>query len=161
MKETEIVGTNYEQTLVIIRGLPGSGKSTLATKLNKDRQYIHVESDMWWHRNEERKYDFARDNLQYAHRWCRQTVESFLAVGKDVIVSNTNLTFKEAKDYVHFAKLLDINIRVYTMDRGINYGSIHDVPGEVLVAMYDRMEDHVKFMEKVREYQPARTEEVY
>ena len=160
MKESTLTGINYEQSLVIIRGLPGSGKSPLARKLNLHRQYIHVEADMWWHRNEARTYDFNRELLPHAHRWSKQTVESFLAVGHDVIVSNTNLTFKEAQDYVHFAKLLYLNIVVYTMDLDVNYGSVHGVPEDVLKAMRGRMESHETFMEKVRAYQPARTEEV-
>ena len=153
MKHSVVNGI-FTQSLIIIRGLPGSGKSTLAASLNKQRDYIHIEADMWWHRNAECEYKFDFEQLSYAHRWAQQSVEAFLADGNNVMVSNTNLLFKEAKPYVHFAKLIGATIEVYTMDKDINYGNIHTVPEEVMNRMYNKMVDHDIFMEQVIAYRP-------
>jgi predicted kinase len=155
MKHSELTGCNYEQSLIIIRGLPGSGKSTLASKLLQQKPgAIHIETDMWWYRNADKEYRFNMELLNQAHRWAQQTAEAFMSADKEVIVSNTNLTFKEAKPYIHFASLLGINIQVYTTDRDVNYGNIHGVPKEVMERMYHKMESHETFMDKVYGYRP-------
>lgn len=155
MKEGVIVGNPDCGELVIMRGLPGSGKSTFARNLT---DIIVIEADMWWYRNPQRDYQFDMTLLSRAHRWARQTVEAFLANGQGVAIANTNLTFSEAKDYVGFAKALGCPITVYTMDRDVNYGSLHNVPKEVMERMYKKMESHETFMEKARAYQPDGTE---
>lgn len=141
--------------LIIVRGLPGSGKSTFARNLT---DIMVVEADMWWYRNPKLEYQFDMELLRRAHRWSLQTAEAFLANGQGVAVANTNLTFKEAKDYIGFAKAIGVPITVYTMDREVNHGSIHNVPSDVMKRMYDRMETHEIFMEKVSAYQPEGTE---
>ena len=153
MKHSYVSGFNYyDQTLVIIRGLPGSGKSTLANKLNEQNDYVHIETDMWWYRNANKEYKFDFEKLNHAHRWAQQTVEAFLASERSVIISNTNLTFKDIQPYVHFAHLIGASIDVYSMDRDVNYGSIHGVPKEVMERMYNKMEDHDIIVEKIRAY---------
>jgi predicted kinase len=143
-----------KNTLVIVRGLPGSGKSTLARDFKADESLL-IEADMYWYRNPERTYNFEMEHLSRAHRWCLQTAEAFLVQDRDVVVANTNLTFADAKPYVDFAKRLGTtNIVVYSTLKEVNYGSIHNVPAEVMERMYNKMESHDSFMEKLRAYQP-------
>lgn len=150
METSYILGT-IDTDLVIVRGLPGSGKSTYA-KTFEDT--IIIEADMWWYRNKNLEYQFDIEKLHEAHRWALQTVEALLASGQDVAIVNTNLAFKEAKGYIKFAKSIGCNIRVHTTNKEVNYGSIHGVPSEVMNRMYNKMEDHSTFVEKIREYQP-------
>lgn len=145
--------------LILIRGIPGSGKSTLAKDLARANRCIHIEADMYWYRNADRSYNFEFENLSRAHRWCLQTAEAFLAQDETVIVSNTNLSYQDAKPYIRFAKLLNKDIAVFSMlDNG--YGSIHGVPEDVMAKMRARYEPHEEFMEKVIAYRPTGTEEV-
>lgn len=147
--------------LALVRGLPGSGKSTLAKRLyGNNHNTIILETDMYWYRNAERKYEFDFEFLYRAHRWCLASAEVFLVQDKNVVVSNTNLAFRDAKYYVDFAKRLGAGIFVHTMNKDINHGSIHGLTPERMQEMYNKMEDHEVFMEKVRAYQPKRSEEV-
>lgn len=151
--KTGIICGDFDGELIIVRGLPGSGKSTFAKTL---MDTVVIESDMWWYRNPELEYQFDMELLNRAHRWCLQTAEAFLARGDCVAVANTNLTFKDAKGYIAFAKALNCPITVYSMDS--HYGSIHNVPDEVMERMRNRMESHETFMEKAIAYQPDGTE---
>jgi predicted kinase len=142
--------------LAIIRGLPGSGKSTIAKRLyGHNHQTVILETDMYWYRNADRKYEFEFEHLNRAHRWCLQTAEAFLAQDRNVVIANTNLTFSEVKHYVDFAKRLGAHIFVHTLSKDINHGSIHGVPPEVMERMYNKIEEHELFMEKVRAHQPG------
>jgi predicted kinase len=154
MKYSVIPGSG-DAELIVVRGLPGSGKSSFAKTLTDT---LVIESDMWWYRNPQLEYQFDFDLLSRAHRWALQSAEAFLADGRCVAVANTNLTFREAKGYVAFAKAIGCPISVYTMDKGVNYGSIHGVPKEVMVRMHNKMESHEVFMEKAIAYQPDGTE---
>lgn len=139
------------RTLIIIRGLPGAGKSTLASVLMNDtKRYVHLETDMYWYRNPNREYNFVFEELNRAHRWCLQTAEAFMANGLNIIQSNTNLVYSEVKNYVEFAKACEMHIMVYTLNKDKNFGSIHNVPKEVMDRMYNKMESHETFMEKLR-----------
>jgi len=146
-----ISGNTNSQSLILIRGLPGSGKTTLAKQLIfNGKGAIHLETDMYWYRNPGRTYNFVFEELSRAHRWCLQTAEAFMANGLSVIQSNTNLVYSEVKNYVEFAKDMGMHIIVYSKDKDTNYGSIHNVPKEVMERMYNKMESHDVFMEKLR-----------
>lgn len=118
--------------LYIVRGLPGSGKSTFAKTLG----CFHVEADMFFIKN--RKYTFNKDFVGQAHDWCFRTVEEALAMGLDVVVSNTFTTRREVERYVVMATKYGRHT-IYRMME--DYGNTHDVPQEALDRMKNRIVD--------------------
>ena len=135
--------------LIIVRGLPGSGKSTLAKNMS---DYYHVETDQFW-RNEEGEYKFDVTRLKEAHAWCQDKVRKCLKSLNDssgllyhfdgVVVSNTFTQRWEMEPYFQIARDLNIEPQIITCQG--NFGSIHDVPQEVLDKMKKRFEHDVAF----------------
>ena len=128
--------------LVLVRGLPGSGKSTYAeeiTRVRPDDRYVWLEADMYFvdHKG---NYNWHKNGIMHAHTWCQDTARIFLNNGKNVVVSNTFTTLKEMQPYIDHANLLGIDIDVYRMTG--DYGSVHDVPDEVIKKMSDRFENN-------------------
>lgn len=132
---------NVKPDLILVRGLPGSGKSTLAKKLTG---YHHVESDMFWGPS----YNFDKDRLRDAHKWCLDVTRNILATGYNAVVSNTFTTESELEPYFLLAKELGINLTVVSCHG--KYGSIHGVPDDVLDTMRKRFQtDLTSLYEKV------------
>lgn len=115
--------------LILIRGLPGSGKSTMAKRLT---DYVHVESDMFWGP----KYKFNIRYIEYAYQWCLTETLRHLILGHKVVVADTFTTIKEMAPY--FA--LGVPVEVITATG--EYGTIHNVPEEVIQQMKDRWEEY-------------------
>jgi len=116
--------------LYIFRGLPGSGKTTAA----KSTGMFHVEQDMFHvHKG---VYSFDGQLVRRGHAWCRQVVEDALKHGLDVVVSNTFTTLWEMQAYLD----MEADTHVYKFTG--NYGSVHNVPQEVINKMKQRWEDY-------------------
>ena len=140
-------GDAKDGCLLLVRGLPGSGKSTWARNLLKHIPGgIHLEADMYFETDE--AYHWEGDKLAAAHRWCLNSAKIFLAQGKIVLVSNCNLKFSEADDYIRHCKRIGKPVDVTTLED--YYGSVHNVPEERMRRLRQRMEDHDTFMEKVK-----------
>jgi len=120
--------------LILIRGLPGSGKSTMAKLYTDD--YIHLEADMYFIQDDG-SYGFNQALLSNAHSWCQETTKILLQNGRNVVVSNTFTTLKEMQFYLG---LKVDNLFVFRMTT--HYGSIHNVPNEVIGRMKARFEDY-------------------
>lgn len=89
-----------EQILYILVGTPGSGKSTyVKNNLNNVRAY---EADMYFMRTG--TYQFDRNNLGHAHKWCQTQVMKELNRGNSCVVANTNLTPFELKPYFNMVR---------------------------------------------------------
>jgi predicted kinase len=123
--------------LIIIRGLPGSGKTTLASVIATDNNFEHYEADMFFI-DVNGKYKFDRSNIRQAHEWCQTSTKHALAEGKSVIVSNTFTTVKELKPYFQMAKTVGITPTVYICQN--DWGSIHGVPEDTMIAMKSRFQ---------------------
>jgi predicted kinase len=123
--------------MIIIRGLPGSGKSTLAESLafqNPDTEI--VEADMFFMHNGE--YLFDKNKLRDAHEWCQERARAILNDWRIPIVANTFTTGKELKPYFQMCKDYSVIPTVYTCHS--DWGSIHNVPAETMLAMRQRFQ---------------------
>lgn len=138
-------------SLTILRGLPGSGKSTLAKKLlTKDG--VHFEADQYFVDKDGR---YVYDGLQIgeAHQWCQNETDNALSYKQDVIVSNTFTTVKELRPYFVLAQSYGIVPNVILCQG--NFGSIHNVPDEVLARMKLRFAFDIS--ELFKQYTPSST----
>lgn len=142
----------FTPALYLIRGVAGSGKTTYAKNhlipiLRKETglvQIPHFEADDFWMRRQSDgslKYVFEPAKLGLAHKTCLDNMKAafnsadFHTV---VVVSNTFTTEKEMKPYIEFAEQNGIEVNVIRMNTW--YGSIHDVPADVIDSMRKRLE---------------------
>jgi predicted kinase len=142
--------------LILIRGLPGSGKSTLAYQLKAmyDYAFIHedyetrranvYEADMYFMKAG--SYEFDRNKLHAAHRWCQEATDEHLSEGNIAIVSNTFTTHKELRPYFEIAKKYDMIPVVYTCLN--DWGSVHNVPQDTLISMKNRFQHDISALMK-------------
>lgn len=128
-------------TLTIIRGLPGTGKTTIAESLN----CIHLEADMYFMKDG--KYCFDGNKIKNAHDWCYKAFKNAVECGMDVVVSNTFTTRKEFIRYIEFAQIFEYDINVISTIRRRIFGSIHNVPDDVLSKMKNRWEKYERELE--------------
>jgi 2',3'-cyclic-nucleotide 3'-phosphodiesterase len=85
--------------MIIMRGLPGSGKSTKAKVLaDKLRNSVILSTDTVFMSGE--KYLFCPEVLGMAHQINLAKAAKAVKLGYDVIVDNTNTTWKEIEPYV-------------------------------------------------------------
>src|SRR5687768_6580881 len=137
------------QTMIFIRGLPGSGKSTLARTLKWKGNAVHIEADMF-HEDEYGNYFFKPENITAAHEWCRKTADDILKRGDSVIVSNTFTMKWELKPYFKLAQKYGIVPTVLICNG--DFGSIHNVPEEVLINMKNRFQYDISDLYKEVNY---------
>jgi predicted kinase len=128
--------------LTIIRGLPGSGKSTLANLLCLGTNSEHIESDQYFMQGD--KYVFDPKKLKEAHEDCQNRCDKALSEGKRVVVSNTFTMRWEADAYFELAKKHGVMVNIIECHG--DFGSIHDVPVEVIENMKNRWQDHSEFV---------------
>lgn len=146
---TEMTEMNSNQ-LIMIRGLPGSGKSTMGAALQQHFPgSVHLEADDFfsfstWNKpgmQIETEYIFDGSLLFLAHKATQARATLALDAGLKVIVSNTFSTRKEMQPYFNMA---DGNVSIIRMNA--SYGSVHEVPDEVIDKMRNRFIDLVAEM---------------
>jgi predicted kinase len=114
------------KTLYIIAGPSGSGKSTFAKKLMQEKGVrFNFEADNWM-KDDKGVYNFNPKRLYYSHSQCQEYTEAMMKSGNSVIVSNTNLTKKEAAPYISLAKKYNFKIEIHHMTG--RYQNEHGVP---------------------------------
>jgi predicted kinase len=132
--------------LWLIRGLAGSGKSTLAHMLElipNEAGYhpaVYEADDYFMQPGPDGGgYVFDKDKLASAHLQCLNNAHEAMSFGlRDVIVSNTFSQNWEMEPYRKFAKQFDYS--VFVIECQNNFGSIHNVPEEVVERMRQRWE---------------------
>lgn len=131
--------------LYLIRGLPRSGKTTLAQMIfhhlnaNNKEAPVHIEADMFFYKDGTYTWDGAL--LKEAHAWCYDTFRNNI-FKRDVIVSNTFTTQKEAQPYFNFCATNIIPIQVIEC-KGFFGENGHNVPPETYAKMMQRWESLV------------------
>lgn len=85
---------------IILRGFPGSGKTTFTVQLGEDA--IVCSADHYFEHSG--TYVFDPKMLFLAHKVCRNKFESAIRAGAPlVVVDNTNIKYKDWKDYLTYA----------------------------------------------------------
>lgn len=100
----------------IMRGYPASGKSTLAQEMKaKDENTEIVSADDFWMKDG--KYVFDVKLLPKAHEECFEKFKAFIKAGKNVIVDNTNLRYKDIQKYIDYlVKNNNLNSFIYSVE---------------------------------------------
>jgi predicted kinase len=140
---------NFDNTIVIIRGLSGSGKSTVSKIIKQkygDELVGICSADLYFMRDD--KYIFDINQLENAHKFCLRSVEMFLnSKHNTIIVDNTNSTLKEYQKYIDLAgkhkyKVLVLEIECSDKKQAIDMGkrSTHQIDTKVSINMYNRWE---------------------
>lgn len=122
-------------SLTLVRGIPGSGKSTLARQLAALNNAVHLEADQYFMIDGEYKFDAQK--LHQAHSWCQSSTAQALALGRQVIVSNTFTTLKELKPYFEFARHFTGRAPTVLLAQN-QFTNVHNVPEDKLVQMKAR-----------------------
>lgn len=139
-------------TLYILSAPSGYGKSTYANKLKESEDAVICSADSFFVINGE--YRFDRNLLGRAHEKCIDDCLLNMINGKNVVVDNTNTTFKEMKPYIELAQQYNHNvvfcIPKYTISvEELVERNVHNVPKEAIERMcsrYIKVSDLEKFM---------------
>ena len=132
------------KTLYLVRGLAGSGKSTLAKKLaphstfSADEYYEHLAKEQGKTYSEV----FFPEALPVAHSECQQRAEHSMVNGvQEIAIANTFSQKWEAEPYFVLAEKYGYTVCIIECQS--QFGSVHDVPEEVVEAMRDRWETSI------------------
>lgn len=144
--------------MYIVRGLPGSGKSTLALELLDDIWPAAIlSSDEYFTIGGEYYFDVMK--LGSAHRWNQWRSRQLLAAGVNLIIDNTNTTWKEIKSYAENGVKAgyEVVVREPTTEwakdiEGLFKNGTHSVPKDTLIKMLARWESTESIEKKIRGY---------
>lgn len=113
------------RTCFIIRGAPGTGKSVKALEIAASiPNTIIVSADDYW--MVDGKYVFDASRLGDAHAQCFRQFSEAVAAGRNVIVDNTNLNYKDICKYIDYLlKNNNLNHYIYNVELvQVQYNSI-------------------------------------
>ncbi len=120
--------------LILVRGIPGSGKTTYVK--NNYPDFEHYEADMFFE-DSDGNYKYDSLLIKTAHEWCYSNVVRCIYHNRDVVVSNT---FVERWSMDRYIQLVEENqyLDFHIVELHTSYGSIHDVPENVVQRMKDK-----------------------
>ena len=131
--------------LFLIAGAPGSGKSTLAEELQDNTTGLIepiadiCEADEFWYIIGKGKYAFNPKLLWKAHKWCQDSAREIMAMGMNLIVSNTNINPGSRKPYFAMAK--EYGYKVVYIHLTTQFQNQHGVPEKSVKNMRDSYVD--------------------
>lgn len=121
--------------LLLVRGVSGAGKTSFVKALSymhySSGAYEHYEADMYFYDTLGR-YNFDKNKLDAAHKWCQNATEASLQDGASVIVSNTSTSESEVKVYQDIAKKTGAEFISIIVENRHNGVSVHNVPEHAL-----------------------------
>ena len=128
-----------------MRGWPGGGKSYSANKLSEKYNAKICSADDYFMKDG--KYIFDATKLGNAHGACFYKFKNEINSGKNVIVDNTNLTYKEVSKYLEELDNTDYKVCIYEVtyndiDKAIKYRKDNsdgkNIPEDKMKMMYDK-----------------------
>lgn len=125
--------------LFLITGAAGAGKSTLAEKLQENTKGLIdpiaeiCEADEFWYILGKGKYAFNPKLLWKAHKWCQDNAEELMALGVNLVVSNTNIKPKDREAYFNLADRYEY--KVVFIHLTTQFQNQHGVPEQVVANM--------------------------
>lgn len=97
------------KTLIMMRGIPGSGKSTLAKQIADKHNGVIYSTDSYHMVNGH--YQFRPEKAHEYHLKNQDSVLGAMIEGKPlIIVDNTNVSIRDMKPYINFAKLYKYDV---------------------------------------------------
>lgn len=126
--------------MILIRGCQGSGKSTLAHLFTHENpKSRHYEADRWFMDSNDR-YDFCREGLTDAHKWCLEAAKRALHNDQVdlVVVSNCFAKVEQLRPYLVEASLAGAKSVVYVCCG--DYPNVHNVPEKAVADTRNAME---------------------
>lgn len=145
--------------LIVLRAIPGAGKSTYAKKLrnehwNYDTDIVIICSADDYFVRPDGLYDWNRNLLGRAHRWCQSKAKKWMSYDYDeevessiVIIDNTNIKKKDYKIYLDMAEeynyeVEEVVIGEFDEESIKKYAerNTHGVPIETIRAMAEKFE---------------------
>ena len=127
--------------LFLITGAAGAGKSTLAQKIQDNSKGLIepimdiCEADDFWYILGHGEYAFNPKLLWKAHKWCQDNAKELMAMGLNLIVSNTNIKPSDRKPYFEMAK--EYGYKVVFIHLTTQFQNQHNVPDEHVKRMRD------------------------
>lgn len=124
--------------IILICGLPGSGKSTAALKY-VGQGFAWYEADMFFVKDN--VYSWVPSLVPTAHQWCQKNTEKAMQEGKNIVVSNTNVTKKDRQHYVDLAAFYGYELEIEDLhdagltDEELASRNIHRVPVQGITNM--------------------------
>ena len=146
--------------MFIMQGLPGSGKSTLARDLVIQHNATVCSADHYFERVVDgvTHYNFNAKKLGAAHQSCRDLAEKAMIEKRNVVIDNTNLTYKECKAYIELAKKYGYDCTIETPKtpwannpEECATKNTHGVPLEKLKEMLAKKQSVKQIWEKAKE----------
>lgn len=131
--------------LFLITGAAGAGKSTLAQKIQDNAKGLIepiaeiCEADEFWYILGKGKYAFNPKLLWKAHKWCQDNAKELMAMGLNLIVSNTNIKPSDRKPYFQMAE--EYGYKVVFIHLTTQFQNQHNVPDEHVKRMRDNYTD--------------------
>lgn len=131
--------------VILMCGLPGSGKSTLAKSLAEKHNAIICSADDFF-TDEKGNYNWNPDKISVANNVCRNKFDLALENGSNVIVDNTNLTWRDIKHYIFGAAFYEYQLVVQEPQTEWKLNSyechkrgLHNVPHEKIIQMLNKL----------------------
>lgn len=140
-----------DKWLVLFRGVPGCGKTTVA-ELWASSLGARVNSADNYFVDEEGNYNWDRRKIGAAHQWCKAcAIEDMAAENPVVFVANTNTTKKELMPYYTMANKYGYKVISLIVENRHGGENVHGVPRETLVAMENRLRNHMQLLNEPKE----------
>jgi predicted kinase len=127
--------------LYFLQGCPGQGKSTFAKKLADKYGLVICSADNYHIKNG--VYNWDRNKIGAAHADCYNKCVEELMAGKDVIVDNTSLSWREISKYADLTDKYNSLFYIYRPLHNLSIDELvirntHNVPRETIVSMINR-----------------------
>jgi len=125
----------FDQSLILLRGLPGSGKSTLAHLLSENGKYPVLSIDSYF-TNEAGKYNFEFQKNYLAYKNCEeQTKFQMQKSAEKIFIDNTFTMEWEMEPYFKLASEFNYKIFVITVENRHGGKNVHGISQEQLEKM--------------------------